>query len=148
MALGVNPNYVFGSELLVEIALQSKKDKIVKIPIDTDFNTKLSCMDGVDGGDLFRERMRCTRRILERDSPDKVIVFGEDCSVTQVPFDYLSNKYDGNIGIIWLDAHPDIAVFTSARDGTGQLAGTKSDLRDNEGKPPLCAGKGSFGRVD
>lgn len=53
--------------------------------------------------------MRETRDILQDKAPDKVIVFGGDCSVTQIPFDYLKGKYKEEIGIIWLDAHPDIS---------------------------------------
>lgn len=36
-------------------------------------------------------------------------MFGGDCSATQIPFDYLNEKYGGKIGILWLDAHPDIS---------------------------------------
>lgn len=37
--------------------------------------------------------MQDTKKILEEKQPDKIIVFGGDCSVTQIPFDYLSGKY-------------------------------------------------------
>lgn len=42
-------------------------------------------------------------------NPDKVIVFGGDCSISQAPFDYLSGRYGEKLGILWLDAHPDVS---------------------------------------
>ena len=106
---GVNPNYVFGSELLACIAPTAPNTETVRIQVDTDFEKKLDQIDGIDGGDILLKQMRETRDILREKSPDKVIVFGGDCSVTQVAFDYLRGKYKEEIGIIWLDAHPDIS---------------------------------------
>ena len=42
-------------------------------------------------------------------NPDKIITLGGDCLVSQVPFDYLHGKYQDKLGIIWIDAHPDIS---------------------------------------
>lgn len=53
--------------------------------------------------------MQKTRAVLEEKQPDRVIVFGGDCSATQIPFDYLREKYGDKIGILWLDAHPDFS---------------------------------------
>lgn len=106
---GVNPNYVFGSELLERIAPPDPEAKTVRIHVDTAFDNDRNKVDGIDGGDILRRQMRETRDILQDKAPDKVIVFGGDCSVTQIPFDYLKGKYKEEIGIIWLDAHPDIS---------------------------------------
>lgn len=69
-------------------------------------------IDGIDGGDVLLQQMNATKKALKEDNPDKVIVFGGDCSVSQVPFDYLHDKYGESLGIIWLDAHPDISNGT------------------------------------
>lgn len=111
---GVNPNYVFGSELLACIAPEAPNGETVRIQVYTDFEKKLDQMDGIDGGDILLKQMRETWDVLKEKSPDKVIVFGGDCSVTQVPFDYLRGKYKEEIGIIWLDAHPDISGPSSS----------------------------------
>ena len=111
---GVNPNYVLGSEFLAHIVPQSDTDKTVYIPVDTNFDEKLNRIDGIDGGDLLLKQMSATKKALDKEQPDKVIVFGGDCSVTQVPFDYLHGKYGTSLGIIWLDAHPDISNTTQS----------------------------------
>lgn len=35
-------------------------------------------------------------------------MFGGDCLVEQAPFAYLNERYDGEIGLVWIDAHSDL----------------------------------------
>ena len=111
---GINPDYVFGSQLLSQIAPQSADGTTIHIDVNTDYQKKLNQVDGIDGGDFLLQQMTETRKVLEAEQPDKVIVFGGDCSVTQVPFDYLNSRYNNSLGIIWLDAHPDISDTTQS----------------------------------
>lgn len=106
---GVNPDYVFGAEVLAFIAPPSKTDETVKVVVNEDFNTPLQKVNGVAGEEALLAQLEETARILELKSPDKVIVFGGDCSISQAPFDYLSGKYGERLGVLWLDAHPDIS---------------------------------------
>lgn len=106
---GVNPDYVFGSELLAFIAPPSKTDETVRVIVNEDLNTPLKTEDGVDGEGVLLAQLEETARILELKNPDKVIVFGGDCSISQAPFDHLSGKYGEKLGVLWLDAHPDIS---------------------------------------
>lgn len=46
---------------------------------------------------------------MEEEKPDKVITFGGNCLVSQAPFDYLHQKYGKDLGVIWIDTHPDIS---------------------------------------
>ena len=106
---GVNPNYVFGADLIAAIAPSSTTDEYITIEVNKDFDAPFQSVDGVDLGGALLSQMKKARQILENKQPDRLIVFGGDCSVTQVPFDYLSGKYGTKIGILWLDAHPDIS---------------------------------------
>lgn len=107
---GMNPNYVFGSELLAAVAPPSSVDETVEIAVDTEFHNDIIQKDGIDCGEALLYQMKKAWEVLEEKNPDKVIVFGGDCAVTQVPFDYLNQKYKNKIGILWLDAHPDCAT--------------------------------------
>lgn len=107
---GVNPNYVFGSELLAAIAPPSERDECVTISVDRDFHTSMETVDGIDHGNALLAQMKTVRQLLEKRQPERLIVFGGDCSVTQVPFEYLREKYGEATGILWLDAHPDISA--------------------------------------
>lgn len=44
--------------------------------------------------------------ILKDKQPSKVIILGGDCVVSQAPFACLNEKYNGTLGVLWLDAHP------------------------------------------
>lgn len=107
---GVNPDYVFGAEVLAFIAPPSKTDETIKVAVNEDFETLLKTENGVAGEKVLLAQLEETARILEIKSPDRVIVFGGDCSISQAPFDYLSGKYGEQLGILWLDAHPDIST--------------------------------------
>ncbi|WP_202906515.1 arginase family protein [Celeribacter ethanolicus] len=51
---------------------------------------------------------RAAREAIEAESPDRLVVFGGDCSVNLVPFTYLNERYDGDVAILWVVSHPDI----------------------------------------
>lgn len=106
---GLNPDYVFGSELLSCIVPENEEDETIRITVDRDFQKKTDRKNGIDGEAVLRQQMKETEGILKEKNPNRVIVLGGDCSVTQIPFDYLSGKYKDSLGIIWLDAHPDIS---------------------------------------
>ena len=106
---GVNPDYMFGSELLSHIAPVNANDETVTIGIEKNFTDDLATVDGIDAGDMLLKQMEETEKKLNEKQPDKIIIFGGDCSISQVPFDYLKSKYGNQLGILWLDAHPDVS---------------------------------------
>lgn len=129
---GINPNYVFGAELLSVIAPQNPNDETVEITVDRDLHNIKSNSHGIDCEKSLLKQKKYTENILLEKQPDKVIVFGGDCSVTQVPFDYLKGKYGEEIGILWLDAHPDISTINHTSHlhemVLGNLIGLSQDI--------------------
>lgn len=107
---GMNPDYVFGAELLEQIAPPSATAEHATVTVNRIFDLKESQLDGIDCGLSLLEQEKQAEKILQEKQPDKIIVFGGDCAVTQVPFDYLSGKYGNKIGLLWLDAHPDCST--------------------------------------
>ncbi len=106
---GVNPNYVLGAELLAVIAPPSEVDEMVTVAVSKDFDAPLQTEQGVDYFAALMQQTQAASHFLKDKNPDKVITYGGDCAVSLAPFAYLANKYRENLGIIWLDAHPDIA---------------------------------------
>ena len=107
---GMNPDYVFGAQLLAYLAPKQDNAETIEIPVEQKFHEPIQTVDGIDGGKQLLKQMRKTSSILEEKQPDHIIVFGGDCSVSQVPFDYLHGKYGEGFGVLWLDAHPDITT--------------------------------------
>lgn len=114
---GNNPDYFFGAELLAQIVPQSSTDETVKIAVAADFTKPLPVENGVEGESQLLNQLKETSLVLCEREPEKVIVMGGDCSISQAPFDYLNGKYPDSLGVIWLDAHPDVATTKdSSRD--------------------------------
>ena len=79
--------YYFGANLLAHILPENENQPLLK---------------EVTAG------IRSAMEILEQEKPDKIITIGGNCIVSQASFDYLHGLYD-NLGIIWIDAHPDVS---------------------------------------
>ena len=101
--------YPFGARLLAWLAPQSDAP-LVEVPV-TPWTGGASVKDG---GVFFRQeilrQIKAARNIIDAYMPERIITFGGDCLVSQAPFSYLSERYDGKLGIIWIDAHPDVTT--------------------------------------
>ena len=106
---GINKNYAIGSEILKIVAPQGNQCEIVEVPVSKDFDKELEFVDGFYEKTAIIAQQQAAYKILHEKQPDKILTFGGDCSVTQAPFDYLHGKYPDDMGILWIDAHPDIS---------------------------------------
>lgn len=109
---GCNPLYAEGSKIMAAIAPKSSIAETIEVPVADNYDAELTVSNGVHEEEAILQQTKAAVRILEDRQPDKVLVFGGDCSVSQAPFDYLHGKYPENTGIIWLDAHVDISKPT------------------------------------
>ena len=48
--------------------------------------------------------------MLDVEQPERIITLGGECSVSVVPFTWLAKKYEGDVAVLWIDAHPDISL--------------------------------------
>lgn len=105
---GINVNYAFGSKILNFIAPADSNSKTIEVPVPKIETSSDKDEPFYEREALVKQQIKA-KEILRSEKPDKVIVFGGDCSVSQAPFDYLHEKYPENTGILWIDAHPDIS---------------------------------------
>lgn len=106
---GNNPTYFLGSQLLTWLAPKNESHKEIMISMEEPkFPLKEKTNKVVAQSDLKDLALEVQQK-LELANPDKIITLGGDCLVSQVPFDYLHGKYQDKLGIIWIDAHPDIS---------------------------------------
>ena len=110
---GCNPLYAQGAAIMAAIAPKSSIAETIEVPVADNYDAELTVSNGVHEEEAILQQTKAAARILEDRQPDKVLVFGGDCSVSQAPFDYLHGKYPENTGIIWLDAHVDISKPTN-----------------------------------
>lgn len=103
---GNNPAYALGARLLAWLAPASAAP-VEEVPISTQTDG-LAVHQGIFAREVVLEQARAARRILDRRQPDRVVVFGGECSVDFAPFAYLNERYAGDLAVLWIDAHPDV----------------------------------------
>ena len=112
---GMNPNYIIGNQIMNVIVPKTKLMENVDIPVASiNRLNSFKRENGVDAEEILKQQTSIAIQSLLLKSPDKVITIGGDCSTSLAPFNYLSGKYKNKLGIIWLDAHPDISYTTQS----------------------------------
>jgi arginase len=104
---GNRPAYYLGGRLLAWLSPPSTA-AFEEVPIELR-SEGLTVDRGIFAREVVLKQARAAKRILEERRPDRVVVFGGECSVDFAPFAYLNQHYDGDLGILWVDAHPDVA---------------------------------------
>uniref|UniRef100_A0AAU2AEN5 Arginase family protein n=1 Tax=Streptomyces sp. NBC_00093 TaxID=2975649 RepID=A0AAU2AEN5_9ACTN len=105
---GNNANYPLGAELLAFLAPEGDQPE-VRVEVE-DYHGDDTPQDGVSHRAALLRQLKEARGLIDDAQPDKVVVFGGDCLVEQAPLSYLNERYDGRLGVLWIDAHPDIKV--------------------------------------
>jgi len=105
---GTNLAYSLGARLLAWLAPVSAA-AFEEVPISGQ-TEDLTVDAGIFARKVVLEQARAARQILERRRPDRVVVFGGECSVDFAPFAYLNERYGGNLAVLWVDAHPDVSL--------------------------------------
>lgn len=111
---GVNPDYYYVSKLLSVIVPENDSIESVEVAVSANFTDDIRTVGGVDYGDVLLKQKQEILKILNEKSPKKIIVVGGDCSASEVPFDYLHSIYGDKLGVLWLDAHPDVSDITNS----------------------------------
>ncbi|MDR1490082.1 MAG: arginase family protein [Desulfovibrio sp.] len=101
--------YPLGARLLAWLAPESEAP-FVEVPVEPWTGAE----PNKEGGVFYRQeivrQIRSARNIIDAYEPDRVITFGGDCLISQAPFGYLNERYAGKLGIVWIDAHPDVTT--------------------------------------
>lgn len=100
--------YYLGAQLLNFLAPDTGQETF-SVPIMTNIVNR-EITDGILDKKAIIAQTKAALDILNVQMPDKIVTLGGDCSVSVVPFTYLANKYNGDVAMIWIDAHPDITL--------------------------------------
>lgn len=99
--------YTLGSYLLDFLAPKTE-NKTYTVPVDNDVNREEK--NGIIGYQAILKQTKNALNIIKKANPDKILTLGGECSVSVVPFTYLADKYNNDLVMIWIDAHPDITL--------------------------------------
>ena len=100
--------YFLGAQLLNFLAPDSGQETLT-VPVSIELEDR-QVTDGVLDRDIIVRQTRTALDMLRVSNPDKIVTLGGECSVSVVPFTYLAEKYDNDVAVIWIDAHPDITL--------------------------------------
>jgi len=104
---GNNPPYHFGAQLLLWLAPEHQGPS-EEVKVDPPTGEPLEQEKGIVGRKVLLEQAQHSMQLIEKHNPDRIIVLGGDCLVDLTPFAYLNERYDGELAVLWVDAHPDI----------------------------------------
>lgn len=106
---GNKAEYYFGADLLKSLIPKNKNQKEIKINVESPQNNEIYKENGVYGQSQIINNVAEAKNILDKEKPSKIITLGGNCMISQAPFDYLKSKYKDDLGVIWIDTHPDIS---------------------------------------
>lgn len=112
--------YYLGAMLLNFLAPETENETFV-VPISTDISKRIE-KNGVLDHDIIEEQTKAALETLRIANPDKVVTLGGECSVSAPVFTYLADKYQGDVAIVWVDAHPDITLPDDDYNGYHAMA--------------------------
>ncbi|MFM2477945.1 arginase family protein [Celerinatantimonas sp. MCCC 1A17872] len=104
---GDMPAYHFGAQLLAWLAPQAS-GPVENVDVRCVETSDLENENGIVGRSEIIPQLQQTRELIDKHQPDSLVILGGDCLVDLVPFAYLHEKYGHELGILWVDAHPDI----------------------------------------
>ena len=97
--------YVYdGAKLITELLPAGTPYETVPVSLDGE----LALERGVWGYRQISGQMGDACQIIERERPDKIFLIGGDCGTEVAPVSYLNKRYDGDLAVLWLDAHGDL----------------------------------------
>lgn len=104
---GNNAPYYFGAQLLSWLAPDAT-GPVEHVHVAEPKGETLALEDGIVGRGVLLEQLSHAQHLIEKHQPDRLVVLGGDCLVDLAPFAYLNVRYDGELAVLWVDAHPDI----------------------------------------
>ncbi|MDC0609803.1 arginase family protein [Vibrio sp.] len=130
---GNNEAYHFGSQMLAFLAPEPN-GPVEEVPVSSPEGIELSEEKGLKGRTQLLEQLHSAKSIIEKHQPDSIVVLGGDCLVDLAPFNYLNEKYEGELGIIWVDAHPDIMTPEYYNHAHAMVLGNLLGIGDDDFK--------------
>lgn len=80
--------------------------ELVRVDVDAPGPLTLEC--GVWGYRQLLRQVHAAQHVIAGQQPERILTIGGDCSVEIAPVAFLNARYQGNLAILWCDAHGDL----------------------------------------
>lgn len=101
--------YYLGAQLLDFLAPKNPQQKTISVPVSQEVGDRTP-VEGVIDRDVIAKQTKTAVAMLDVEQPERIITLGGECSVSVVPFTWLAKKCEGDVAVLWIDAHPDITL--------------------------------------
>ena len=129
---GNRHEYYFGSKLLAWLAPPATGPVETVLVPEPKVGEILDVEDGILARKALIRQARAARAAIERHRPDRIVTLGGDCLVDLAPMAYLNMRYEGSLGVLWVDAHPDVLTPRDFAQGNAQVLGALLGRGDPE----------------
>jgi arginase len=124
--------YHFGSRLLSFLAPDPTGPvETVPVPAPVKGET-LALENGIVARSALLQQARSAWQAIDRHSPDRIVALGGDCLIDLAPIAWLNQRYDGKLGVLWIDAHPDVTTLEYYPHAHAHVLGTLLGRGDKE----------------
>lgn len=93
-----------GAEEIENLYLSGMKCLHAPVSLETNLNIE----DQIIGGKIIRKQICDTLELLQAENPSKLFTIGGGCDADVASLYYIYKKYDGDLTVVWFDAHGDI----------------------------------------
>lgn len=101
---GADIETLYGAKEIEKMYLSDQECRHAEISEDTD----LVMEDLIIGNQIIKEQTRSTFELLNITSPLKLFTIGGGCDADIASLAYMNQKYNGDLTVVWFDAHGDI----------------------------------------
>jgi len=114
---GNRHDYYFGSQLLAWLA-PATTGPVETVPVpEPQPGEILDAENGIVARTALLRQARAARQAIEKHQPDRIVTLGGDCLIDLAPMAYLNTRYAGNLGVLWVDGHPDVLTPQDSAHG-------------------------------
>ncbi|HEU4838125.1 MAG TPA: arginase family protein [Micavibrio sp.] len=89
----------------------------VEVPVEETDASRPKTERGVRFSAVIRRQLQKAAEAIDAKKPDFILTTGGDCGGSFPSIAYMNEKYDGRIGVIWVDAHADIHTPSTSPSG-------------------------------
>src|SRR5262245_24087406 len=93
------------------------QDLVSFTEIDLEWSSRLEIESGIMGCSQITAQLQTACGKLIDANPERIFSIGGDCGIEIAPASFLNKKQEGDLGLIWLDAHGDLNTPESSPSG-------------------------------
>src|SRR5262245_61057910 len=117
-------DYYFGSHLLAWLAPRAN-GPVLTVPVpEPQPDETLDLENGILARVALLQQARAARQAIEKHRPHRIVTLGGDCLIDLAPMAYLNTRYGGDLGVLWVDAHPDVLTPQDSYQGNEYVLAT------------------------